>query len=254
MPNLTANVRNRKYTEQKNVVSSSKTRAHHTFYSIPKIAMEAPREELGYIAPLRTDGRADALGVLDLNPKSPTFSKAIYELVLAHAGDELDHFGWNACSSNLCPLSCHVFSGRRYLIVAGIRSSRIYIVDTKPDPRKPHLIKVIEPNEIMAKTGNSHPHTVHCGSEKIHIWTLGRKGKRGDEGPAGIFILDRETFEILGRWEIDRGPQKLHYNFWWNLPNDYMVSSEWGLLARARRRKKALLKNGPDGVLNAQYP
>jgi methanethiol oxidase len=44
-----------------------------------------------------------------------------------------------------------------------------------------------------------------------------------------VFIMDCETFEILGRWEIDRGPQKLHYDFWWNLPRDYMVSSEWGL-------------------------
>ena len=34
---------------------------------------------------------------------------------------------------------------------------------------------------------------------------------------------------ILGRWEIDRGPQNLHYDFWWNLPRDYMVTSEWGL-------------------------
>ena len=41
--------------------------------------------------------------------------------------------------------------------------------------------------------------------------------------------MDCESFEILGRWEIDRGPQKLHYDFWWNLPRDYMVSSEWGL-------------------------
>ena len=28
--------------------------------------------------------------------------------------------------------------------------------------------------------------------------------------------------------EPDRGPQKLHYDFWWNLPRDYMVTSEWG--------------------------
>ena len=41
--------------------------------------------------------------------------------------------------------------------------------------------------------------------------------------------MDCETFEIHGRWEIDRGPQNLHYDFWWNLPRDYMVTSEWGL-------------------------
>jgi hypothetical protein len=33
--------------------------------------------------------------------------------------------------------------------------------------------------------------------------------------------MDCETFDILGRWEIDRGTQNLHYDFWWNLPRDY---------------------------------
>jgi hypothetical protein len=70
---------------------------------------------------------------------------------------------------------------------------------------------------------------VHCGPEGIYISTLGGGGKDGTDGPPGVFIMDCETFEIRGRWEIDRGPQKLHYDFWWNLPRDYMVSSEWGL-------------------------
>ena len=35
--------------------------------------------------------------------------------------------------------------------------------------------------------------------------------------------MDCETFDILGRWEIDRGPQKLHYDFWWNLPQPLPV-------------------------------
>jgi hypothetical protein len=51
----------------------------------------------------------------------------------------------------------------------------------------------------------------------------------GTDGPPGIFIMDCETFEILGRYEMDRGQQDKHYDFWWNLPRDYMVSSEWGL-------------------------
>jgi methanethiol oxidase len=41
--------------------------------------------------------------------------------------------------------------------------------------------------------------------------------------------MDCETFDVIGRWEIDRGPQDKHYDFWWNLPRDYMVSSEWAL-------------------------
>ena len=104
-----------------------------------------------------------------------------------------------------------------------------HIVDTKPDPTKATIHKIIEPEEVFKKTGDSRPHTVHCGPEGIYVSTLGGGGKDGTDGPPGIFIMDCETFDILGRWEIDRGPQNLHYDFWWNLPRDYMVSSEWGL-------------------------
>ena len=40
--------------------------------------------------------------------------------------------------------------------------------------------------------------------------------------------MDHESFDVLGHWEIDRGPQKLAYDFWWHLGHDTMVTSEWG--------------------------
>jgi len=106
---------------------------------------------------------------------------------------------------------------------------------------------VIEPEEVFAKTGYSRPHTVHCGPEGIYISTLGGAGADGTDGPPGVFIMDCETFEIRGKWEIDRGPQKLHYDFWWNLPRDYMVSSEWGLPPQ--------FENGivPEDLLSNKY-
>ncbi len=201
-----------------------------TFYASPQIAMEAPVERLAYTLLLCPDGsRPDALAVIDVDRSSGDFGKMVYRLDMPYCGDEFHHFGWNACSSALSPLSGHPFVDRRYLIIPGIRSSRIYVVDTKPDPRKPTIIKIIEPDELLRKTGYSRPHTVHCGPDGIYISTLGGAGADGTEGPAGVFIMDCETFEIRGRWEIDRGPQKLHYDFWWNLPRNYMVSSEWGL-------------------------
>jgi methanethiol oxidase len=48
------------------------------------------------------------------------------------------------------------------------------------------------------------------------------------DGPCGIFMLDHETFEVRGKWERDRGPQKLAYDFWWHLGHDVMITSEWG--------------------------
>jgi hypothetical protein len=58
--------------------------------------------------------------------------------------------------------------------------------------------KIIEPEEVFRKTGYSRPHTIHCGPEGIYVSTLGGGGKDGTEGPPGVFIMDCETFEILG--------------------------------------------------------
>jgi selenium-binding protein 1 len=205
-------------------------RTDPTFHPSPKLAMAAAPERIAYTALIaRTPDLADALAVVDVDPDSATFGQVLRRLDLPYRGDELHHFGWNACSSALAPMSGHAFLKRRYLVVPGIRSSRIYIVDTQPDPARPSIVRVIEPEEVVAKTGYSRPHTVHCGPEGIYVSTLGGAGADGTQGPPGVFLLDCETFDILGRWEIERGPQRLHYDFWWNLPRDYMVSSEWAL-------------------------
>lgn len=200
-----------------------------TFHPSPQQALDAPAEQYAFLL-LLGDGNStpDALAVVDVKLGSPTYSQIVHMLPMPYIGDELHHFGWNACSSALSPFSSHAFVERRFLIIPGLRSSRIYIVDTKPDPTKAKIHKIIEPDEVVRKTGFSRPHTVHCGPEGIYINTLGGDGKGDTEGPAGMFLLDCETFEILGRWEKNPSPQRLQYDFWWNLPRDYMVSSEWG--------------------------
>jgi selenium-binding protein 1 len=70
----------------------------------------------------------------------------------------------------------------------------------------------------MRKTGYSAPHTVHCGPDGIYMNALGAPD---GNGPGGIFMLDHETFEPKGRWEKDRGPQHLAYDFsgiWATIP------------------------------------
>jgi selenium-binding protein 1 len=198
-----------------------------TFYPSPRMAMEGPREELAYVATLSVgdDPRPDALATVDLDPGSGTYGQVVDSLEMPVAGDELHHFGWNVCSAALCPYAPHPHLERRYLVVPGLRSSRMYIIDTKDDPRRPTIAKTIEPEVIAKRTGYSRPHTVHCGPDGIYVSALGAPD--GD-GPGGVFILDHETFEPLGRWEVDRGPQYLHYDFWWHLGHDTLVSSEWG--------------------------
>ena len=198
-----------------------------TFYPSPGMATQSPPERLAYLSLVnpRTDGRADAIGVVDLDPGSSGYGRLVGQTDMPHTGDELHHFGWNACSSCLCPYAPHPHMERRYLVVPGLRSSRIHILDTKPDPRQPQIVKVIEPETLAQRTGYAAPHTVHCGPDGIFVSALGAPD---GNGPGGTFILDPETFDIRGRWEIYRGPQRLMYDIWWHLGLDMMVTSTWG--------------------------
>jgi selenium-binding protein 1 len=197
-----------------------------TFYPSPAMATQSPPETLAYVAlidPLNKS--ADGIGVVDVNPRSHGYGRIVGMTDMPHVGDELHHFGWNACSSCLCPYAPHPHMERRYLVVPGINSSRIHILDTKPDPRQPKIVKVIEPETLARRTGYASPHTVHCGPDGIFMSALGAPD---GNGPGGTFVLDPETFEVKGRWEIDRGPQQLAYDMWWHLGLDTMITSSWG--------------------------
>ena len=190
--------------------------------------MGAPPEKHAFVSALAPDrgSRPDALLVVDVDPASPSHGQIAGRLELPDVGDELHHFGWNACSTALCPYAPHPHVERRYLIVPGIRSSRIYIVDTKPDIRRLSIVKTLEPAEVLSRSGYSRPHTVHCGPEGIYVSAL---GSPDGGGPGGIFLLDHDEFNVLGRWEVDRGPQELAYDFWWHLGHDALITSEWGI-------------------------
>jgi selenium-binding protein 1 len=200
-----------------------------TFHASPGEAAAAPPETLGYVVTLNTgtngDRAPDALSVLDLDPASSTYGQLVGRLDMPNVGDELHHFGWNACSSALCPWAAHPHVERRYLLVPGLRSSRIHVIDVKADPHQPKLQTIVEPDEIARKAGYSRPHTIHCGPDGIYVSALGAPD--GD-GPGGIFLLDHDNFSVTGAWEKDRGPQELAYDFWWHIGYDTVVTSEWG--------------------------
>jgi selenium-binding protein 1 len=217
-----------------------------SFYPTPRQAMEAPPEQLAYVALLATgdNGQRDALGVVDTNPASSSYGRLINAVEFPNGGNELHHFGWNACSSHLCGYGAHPHVERRYLVVPGTHSSRIHVLDTKPDARNPKLVRVIEGEEVMKKTGYAAPHTVHCGPDAIYMNAL---GATDGNGPGGIFMLDHATFDVQGPWEQERGPQYLAYDFWWHLGHDTMITSEWGT--------PNMVKDGvnPELLLNGKY-
>ena len=109
-------------------------------YASPSEAIKAPREKLLYTVAIYTGTgiqKPDYLATIDLDPNSPTYSKVINRLEMPGIGDELHHMGWNACSS------CHndAKMSRGYLLVPGVRSNNIYVVDTATDPFSPSFIQ-----------------------------------------------------------------------------------------------------------------
>src|SRR3954463_15100073 len=198
-----------------------------SFYASPSDAASAPGETHAYVVTLNTgsngDAKPDALTVLDLEDGSRTYAHVVGRRAMRNVGDELPHFGWNACSSALCPWAAHPHVERRYLLVPGLRSSNIHIVDTKGGELK--LVKTVQAAEIAAKSGYSRPHTVHCGPDGIYVSALGNPE---GGGPGGIFLLDHDDFSVKGAWEADRGPQELSYDFWWHLNYGTVITSEWG--------------------------
>src|SRR5215470_8278037 len=89
-----------------------------TFYPSPRMAMKAPPEKLAYVATFDpTRQQPDAIDVVDVDPASSTYAKVVGTTMMPQAGDELHHFGWNACSSCLCPNAPHPHVERRYLVV-----------------------------------------------------------------------------------------------------------------------------------------
>lgn len=185
-------------------------------------AIAAAPEKLLYAIALYTGtsiAEPDYLATIDVDPNSPTYSQVINRLAMPYIGDELHHFGWNACSS------CYddATKSRRFLVIPALRSSRIYILDTA-DAKAPKIHKVIEPEEIAAKTNLTAPHTVHClANGQVMISMLG--DKEGN-APGGFLLLD-ENFDIAGRWEHQADAMKFNYDFWYQPRHNVMVSSEW---------------------------
>ncbi|NMH97899.1 selenium-binding protein SBP56-related protein [Pseudonocardia acidicola] len=220
-----------------------------TFYRSPADAAAAPAERLAYVVAFdRAGDRPDALAVVDVDASSDRYGQIVGWADMPTRGDELHHFGWNACSSALLHAGHdHGDDGlqRRYLLLPGLRSSNVHVYDTRPDPTSPQLVKTITAQELADKAGYSRPHTLHCGPDGVFLSCLGGAGEH--DGPGGIALLDHTTFDVLRPWETDRGPQYLAYDAWWHLTQNTLVSSEWGT--------PSMIENGidPELLLSNSY-
>jgi selenium-binding protein 1 len=191
-------------------------------FATPADAIAAPREKLLYTVGLYVGTgaqRPDYLATIDADPASPTYSRVIHRLEMPQPGDELHHFGWNTCSS------CHADASqvRNRLIIPGLASSNIHIVDTS-EPAAPTLVKTILGDNVRRVANLSAPHTVHCLADgNIMISML---GDAEGNGPGGFLLLD-EDFDVAGHWERGSEGMNFNYDFWYQPRHNVMVTSEW---------------------------
>src|SRR5919197_1533199 len=194
-----------------------------TMYHSPEDARQQAAEDFVYIACLYEGPgiqEPDFVAVVDVNPDSDTYSQIVHRTPMPNVGDELHHFGWNVCSS-----ACHSDLTRDTLIVPGVLSSRIHVLDVS-DPRRPEVARVVEAEEIKQKTGYSGPHTVHCMPGDIV--TVSMTGDADGNLPGGFAVLDAKDFSVLGRWDEDKNGQEFMYDFWYSPRHNTLISSEWG--------------------------
>ncbi|KAJ1080760.1 hypothetical protein NDU88_000952 [Pleurodeles waltl] len=194
-------------------------------YKTPLDAMKAPQEDLIYVSCIYNStgiNKPDYLSTVDVDPKSPTYSEIIHRLPMPNMNDELHHLGWNACSS------CYTdpTKKRDRLVLLGLISSRIYIVDVGTDPRAPKLHKAVEPTEVYTKSNQAYLHSLHClGSGEVMISSA---GDPSGKPKGGFVLLDGETFEVKGAWEKEGHAAPFGYDFWYQPRHNAMISSEWG--------------------------
>src|SRR3954451_13955699 len=136
-------------------------RTDPTFYRSAGEAVAAPPEELSYVVAFdRLGGRHDALTVLDVDESSVDYAKVVGWTDLPTRGDELHHFGWNACSSALMHAGHDMGPDglqRRFLLLPGLRSSRTHVFDTQPTRARPGCTRRSRRPSWRARPGTRAP-------------------------------------------------------------------------------------------------
>src|SRR5262245_45030125 len=95
---------------------SAQDHDHERIFATPADASKSTPEKLAYVVATYAGTeikKPDYLATIDVDPQSQTYSQVIHRVPMPKVGDELHHFGWNACAS------CEGHCERRYLVIPG---------------------------------------------------------------------------------------------------------------------------------------
>ncbi|KAM6294234.1 methanethiol oxidase-like [Aegotheles albertisi] len=181
-----------------------------------------PREEVAYVTCTYNNlgiCQPDFLATVDLDPCSPCYGQVIHRLPMTHLKDELHASGWGK-SCSCCDSSTR---RKNKLILPGLISSRVYVVDVGSQCRKPSICKTIEPEEIFQKCNKAYLNVPRClPTGDVVIANMGdAAGKEKD----GFIVLDGDTLDLRGNWEKGCEVPPTGYDFWYQQCHNVLISS-----------------------------
>jgi hypothetical protein len=195
-----------------------------TFHATAKLAMQAPPEKLaftpvaGRLATGRPGSRRCRSRVQELwrggphrrdaacrRRVSPFRLERLLRRALAHG---------RACASG-APFPDHP----RHPVEPDLHHRHQAEPDRGQDPQDHRTRGAVREDRLLPP-----PHGPLRARGRVYL-NAGRRRPRRHRRPAGrVHHGLRDLRDSGPLWELDRGPQKLHYDFWWNLPRDYMVT------------------------------
>jgi len=182
--------------------------------------MEEPQhEKLLYVACVnKGDEDPDFVAVIGVDPDDPsTYGKIVHRVDMLNIGDELHHFGYNHDKS--------------YLMVPGLFSGRIYIVDVS-DKMRPVVKSVYE--DLVKESGFTTPHTI-IGLENGNNLVTMIGADTESTAPGGLVELNGETGKFVSVFgpaadrNFDEIPPKYMYDAGFKTELNRMVTTSFGL-------------------------
>ncbi|POI20670.1 hypothetical protein CIB84_015582, partial [Bambusicola thoracicus] len=156
----------------------------------------------------------------------------IHRLPMPNLKDELHCSGWSAGSTGSICFD-NITTKKNKLILPGLISSRIYVVDVGTQCRAPTVCKMIEPVDVFWKCNKGHLSVVHSlPNGDILIANMGDAAGRGK---GGFIVLDGDTFELKGNWEHECEVPPTGYDFWYQPRHNVLISTA-GMVPRIAGR------------------
>ena len=190
-------------------------------YASPAVARQQPAEKFVYVASLYEGTgieRPDFIAVVDVDPDSARYGQIVHRTEMPNVGDELHHFGWNACSS-----ACHSQ-------LPGTRCRSGHAPLAAPHRRHLRAAGAADQECDRGRGGQGEVRVeraahgaLHAGRHRhdLDVGRCGRQYARWVRGARRARFLDRRALGARA------GGIEFMYDFWYQPRQNTLISSEW---------------------------